>query len=196
MIKVGVTGGIGSGKTTVCKLFESKGIPVYYADDRAKKLMLANKKLKSAIKDLLGQESYFRNGRINRKYISSLVFNDKSLLKRLNAIIHPVVLQDSEDWFSQQKTKFAIKEAALLIESLSYKTLDKIIVVTAPEKLRIDRVVKRDKTSIEKVKERMKNQLNDSDLLKYADYIIINDGNNDLLSEVNRIYFDITENNA
>jgi dephospho-CoA kinase len=196
MIKVGVTGGIGSGKSFVCKLFESKGIPVYYADDRAKKLMLSNKKLKSDIKELLGQESYFRNGRINRKYISSLVFNDKSLLKRLNAIIHPAVLQDSEEWFSQQKTIFAIKEAALLIESLSYKTLDKIIVVTAPEKLRIERVVKRDKTSIEKVKERMKNQLKDTDTLKYADYIILNDGNNDLLAEVNRIYYDIIENNS
>lgn len=191
MLKIGVTGGIGSGKTTVCKLFENLGIPVYYADERAKSLMVADKELKSGIKSLFGSESYFSNGRLNRKYIATKVFNDSKLLKELNKLVHPAVFKDGEKWFLQQKSKFALKEAALLIESGNYKTLDKIIVVTAPEEIRIARVMKRDRISIEKVKARIKNQLSEKAFLKHADYIIVNDGFTNLEQAVKKIYKDL-----
>jgi dephospho-CoA kinase len=127
MIKVGITGGIGSGKTTVCKLFETLDVPVYYADDRAKKLMTSNAEVKKAISHLFGNEAYYRNGRLNRPFISAQVFKNKPMLKKLNAIVHPAVKIDGDQWFAEQHTKFALKEAALLIESGSYKSMDKLI---------------------------------------------------------------------
>ena len=131
MYKVGITGGIASGKTTICKIFELLGVPVYYADDRAKQLMTASKVIKHQIITLFGTEAYFKNGRLNRKYIGSIAFNDPPILKKLNAIVHPAVIQDGHDWFEKLKdVPYALKEAALLIESGSYKTLDKTIVVT------------------------------------------------------------------
>ena len=112
MIKVGITGGIGSGKTTVCKLFEKMDIPVYYADIEAKRLMNTDKELKQQIRELLGKEAYYRNGRLNRKYVASIVFNDKAKLEKLNGIVHPAVALDGKRWFAQQRTAYAIKEAA------------------------------------------------------------------------------------
>ena len=188
MIKVGITGGIGSGKTTVCKIFESLGVPVYYADDRAKKIMTSDKRLKADLIHLLGEECYFKNGRLNRKFIGSRVFKNKSLLKKLNKLVHPAVLKDGELWYSKQKGVMAIKEAALLIESGSYLSLDKLIVVTAPEKVRLQRVMERDNLSLEAVKEKMKNQLTDDEFLKYADFRIINDGKKLLIPQVRKIY--------
>lgn len=188
MIKVGITGGIGSGKTTVCKIFESLGVPVYYADDRAKKLMTADKVLKTGIINLLGEESYYKNGRLNRKYIGYKVFKNKSLLKKLNKLVHPAVLKDGEIWFNKQKGMMALKEAALLIESGSYKSLDKLIVVTAPEKIRIQRVMERDNLSEEAVKQKIKSQLNEAEFLKHADYRILNDGKKLLIPQVRKIY--------
>jgi dephospho-CoA kinase len=188
MIKVGITGGIGSGKTTVCKIFEKYKIPVYYADDRAKKLMTANKEVKSAIINIFGKDVYFLNGRLNRKKLASMVFNDKELLNQLNSIVHPAVAQDGEEWFaSLGKKKFALKEAALLIESGSYKKLDKLIVVTCPQDIRIQRVMIRDKVSKEAVLSRIKNQLAESKKVKLADFIINNDGEHDLESQVKHI---------
>lgn len=188
MIKVGITGGIGSGKTTVCKIFESLGVPVYYADERAKKIMTSDKTLKEGIIHLLGEESYFKNGRLNRKFIGSKVFKNKSLLNKLNKLVHPAVLKDGENWFKKQKGVMALKEAALLIESGSYLSLDKLIVVTAPEKVRIQRVMERDKLSMEAVSQKMKNQLTDDEFLKYADFSIINDGKKLLIPQVRKIY--------
>lgn len=188
MIKVGITGGIGSGKTTVCKIFESLGVPVYYADDRAKKIMTSDKTLKADLIHLLGEECYFKNGRLNRKYIGAKVFKNKSLLKKLNKLVHPAVLKDGENWFNKQKGIMALKEAALLIESGSYLYLDKLVVVTAPEKVRLQRVMERDNLSKEAVKEKMKNQLTDDEFLKYADFRIINDGKKLLIPQVRKIY--------
>jgi dephospho-CoA kinase len=188
MIKVGITGGIGSGKTTVCKQFEAKGIPIYYADDRAKKLMTSDKKVKAAIIDLFSKDAYFSNGRLNRKYLSSQIFQNKELLAKLNSIVHPAVKIDGEKWFAMQTTHFAIKEAALLIEAGSYKELDKIIVVTCPEETRINRVMKRDSASKEDVERRIKAQMPETEKVKYADYVIVNDGVADLHSQIENIY--------
>jgi dephospho-CoA kinase len=187
-MKIGITGGIGSGKTTVCKIFEALGIPIYYADDSAKKLMTSNKVVKSKITSLFGSEAYFRNGRLNRKFISSKVFSDKTLLNKLNAIVHPAVKEDNERWFLEQKSQMALKEAALLIESGSYKDLDKVIVVTCPIETRIERVMSRDKSTKEAVLKRIENQMPEEEKIKYADFIIINDGKKLLIPQVLKIY--------
>ena len=184
MLKIGVTGGIGSGKTTVCKIFASIGVPVYYADYHAKRLMSYNKSLKSAIKDLLGIEVYHPNGRLNRKKVANKIFNDKNLLTGINQLVHPAVKHDADQWFSQQKGKYGLYEAALLVENESYKDMDQLIVVTAPEATRIARVVKRDKSNIELVKKRIKNQLPESKKIAVADYIIDNGGSLSLIPQI------------
>lgn len=184
MLKVGITGGIGSGKTTVCRIFESIGVPVYYSDTRAKELMYRSQQLKKAIKQLLGSESYHTNGRPNRGYIASKIFTDKVLLKGINDLVHPAVRADHEQWHQQQIFAYTINEAALLVENGSYKQLDKLIVVTAPENVRIQRVVNRDKTSTALVKSRMKNQMLEEEKVKVADYIIDNEGSRSLIKQV------------
>jgi len=193
MIKVGVTGGIGSGKTTVCKLFEKMDVPVYYADIEAKKIMNSDKTLKQKIKKLLGQEAYHRNGRLNRNLVASIVFNDKTKLEELNALVHPAVGIDSKKWFEKQQTKYAIKEAALLVENASYKQLDYLIVVTAPVEMRIKRVVKRDKSDYNQVKLRIANQLPERQKKKVADFIIDNSGDVSLISQVWKIHRKLME---
>ncbi len=187
MIKVGITGGIGSGKTTVCKIIESMGYPVYYADVRAKALMTGNKVVKKKIIDLFGKDAYFSNGRLNRKVISAIVFNDKSMLELLNKIVHPAVKEDGENWFANLSSTLAFKEAALLVESNSYKELDYLIVVTCPIELRIERVMKRDKVSRDKVLARMKNQISEEEKISYADFVIVNDGNEDVSKQIKTI---------
>ncbi|MBK8388059.1 MAG: dephospho-CoA kinase [Saprospiraceae bacterium] len=189
MYKVGITGGIASGKTTICKIFELLGVPVYYADDRAKQLMTASKVIKHQIITLFGTEAYFKNGRLNRKYIGSIAFNDPSILKKLNAIVHPAVIQDGHDWFETLiEVPYSLKEAALLIESGSYKTLDKTIVVTCPEEIRLLRAAKRDKAKVTDIKSRMQNQMPDEERIKYADYIINNDGKDLLIPQILHIH--------
>ena len=193
MIKVGITGGIGSGKTTVCKLFEKMDVPVYYADYEAKRLMTYDKKLKKSIKALLGNEAYYKNGRLNRKYVASVVFNDKEKLAELNGIVHPAVALNAEKWFTKQKSKYAIKEAALLVENESYKQLDYLIVVIAPAEMRIKRVVKRDKIEYSQVKQRIANQLPEIQKKKVADFIIDNSGDVSLISQVWKIHRKLME---
>ena len=145
MKRIGITGGIGSGKTTVCKIFESLGIPVYYADDRAKVLMTENKKLVDEIKKLIGDKSYFEDGSLNRQYIASVVFKNKNKLEQLNSLVHPAVAKDGILWQqSQSVVPYTLKEAALLIESGSFQALDYLITVWAPKETRIQRVIKRD----------------------------------------------------
>ncbi len=184
MLKVGITGGIGSGKTLVCKLFETLGIPVYYADDRAKYLMTHNAELVAAIKASFGEEAYV-NGELNRAYLSEKVFNNPEALAQLNALVHPAVRKDTEQWQLQQADKpYTLREAALLFESGSYKALDKIIVVTAPKSLRIARVMKRDGFTAEQVEARMKNQLPEEEKVAKADFIINNDEQHPLIEQV------------
>lgn len=187
---VGITGGMGAGKTTVCKIFASLDIPIYDADTRAKSLMISDKVLKSHLQSLLGKEAYYRNGKLNRKFISSKIFSEPALRNKVNALVHSAVAEDSHRWHTSQKSNlpFVIKEAALLVENGSYKNLDALIVVTAPESLRIQRIVKRSKLSIDEVKERLQSQLPEEEKIKLADFIITNDGQQSLVVQVWNIY--------
>ena len=187
MIKIGITGGIGSGKSTVCQIFELLLIPVYSADREAKNLMVRNKNLKREIIKLLGKESY-RNGELNRTFIASRIFNNKDLLTKMNSIVHPVVKKDFIKWSTQQSSPYVIYEAALMIESGSYKLMDKLIVVTAPSELRIDRVCIRDSVERDKVVERINNQMCQEEMVKYADHVITNDGKLSLIKEVVKLH--------
>ena len=185
MIKVGLTGGIGSGKSTVSKILINEGFSVYNSDDRAKWLMNNDDNLKSNIISIFGDKAYLKEF-LNREYISSKVFNDSSKLKELNNLVHPLVAIDYENWLSHQNSKdFVFKEAAILIESGAFKEMDKIIVVSCPEKIRLERVLKRDGNSSESVKKRMQNQISEAEKIKYADFVINNFGSeSDLVLEV------------
>lgn len=171
---VGLTGGIGSGKTTVAKLFYKLGVPIYVTDIEAKKLMVTNKDLIEEIKNLLGSEAYIE-GELNRSYISNKVFRNKELLTQLNQIVHPAVAIDFYKWYQQQESNYVIKESAILFESGSYENCDLIITVTAPLVERIKRVVARDKISEEQVEARIKNQLSEEEKILKSNYVIYNE---------------------
>jgi len=191
-MKIGITGGIGSGKTTVCKIFETLGIPVYYADERAKSLMESDLNIVEQVKNLFGQSAYLKNGHLNRSLIASIVFQDNSKLKALNAFVHPAVFQDAERWhLSQKGVPYTLKEAALLFESGSSENLDKIITVFAPKELRIHRVVERDGSLREAVEGRMKKQMSEEEKMRLADFVIFNDGKHPLINQVLKIHRNI-----
>ena len=185
MIKVGLTGGIGSGKSTVSKILISKGFTVYNSDNRAKWLMNNNDNLKSNIISIFGNKAYLK-GSLNRKYLSAKVFNDSLKLKALNNLVHPLVAIDFKNWLLHQKSKdFVFKEAAILIESGAYKEMDKIIVLSCPENIRLERVLKRDGNSPELVKKRMQNQISETEKINHADFVVKNNGSkSDLVLEV------------
>lgn len=176
-LQIGITGGIGSGKSLVCKIFGVLGIPTYDADSRAKNLMTTDGILISQIKKEFGTLSYDAGGVLNRQYLGETVFQDKEKLKRLNALVHPRVAEDYKGWVGQhENVKYVLKEAALLFESGSYQSLHKIIVVTAPETLRVQRVLKRDPhRSIQQTKEIIGSQMADEEKRIRADYVITND---------------------
>lgn len=173
MIVVGLTGGIGSGKTTVAKLFSALGVPVYNSDQKAKELMQNSDVLIKKIISLLGEESY-KNKKLNRSYIAQKVFKDKELLSDLNAIVHPAVRQNFLDWIAIQKHSYVIQETALLFENKTEELYDKIILVIAPEEVRVQRVLQRDKNTKEAVLARISNQLSDVVKIPKADFVIEN----------------------
>lgn len=175
MKRVGVTGGIGSGKTTVCKVFEVFGTPVYYADDRAKSLMEQDAQLASAIAEAFGEDIY-KDGTLQREELSKRVFNNERELAKLNALVHPAVAKDFQRWCEGQSAPYVIKEAALIYEAGSDKLLDKVIVVTTDEPLRIQRIMQRDNVDREAVLARMRNQLPQAEKVKRADFVIDNNG--------------------
>lgn len=170
---IGLTGGIGSGKTTVAKLFEALGVPVYDSDKEAKILMNTSKVLIKEIKGLLGEEAY-KESELNRRYIAGKVFKDKKLLKKLNAIVHPAVRENFLQWVSEQNTSYVIQETALLYENNAASLYDAVILVTAPEELRVERVLHRDATSKEAVLARINNQLSDKEKIAKANFILEN----------------------
>ncbi len=171
---IGLTGGIGSGKTTIARLFEAEGIPVYIADDEAKKIMLLPETI-NKVEDVFGS-SVIKNNHINRKKLSELVFNDPEKLKLLNAIVHPLVKKHFDDWvIENKKYPFVIKEAAILFESGSYKYCDKVITVIASEATRIKRVMQRDNVSEKEVLERIQHQLSDAERISKSDFVIKNE---------------------
>lgn len=189
---VGITGGIGSGKSTICKVFEHLGIPVFNADLKGKSLLQESSEVKKKVIDLFGSVVYDAEGILNPKHLASIVFNDQDKLKQLNEIIHPAVRKDFLAWKENLKAApYLIKEAAILIESGSYKDCNTIIVVSADEALRISRVVERDKVKVDQVKSRVEQQLNEKDREGYADYIIDNNGKNLLLPQILKIHEDL-----
>jgi dephospho-CoA kinase len=192
MLKIGLTGGIGSGKTTIAQIFEVLGIPVYYADTAAKDLMNRDPELRNRIISAFGPEVY-KEGSVDRAYLGELVFGDPEKLARLNAIVHPATLLDAAGWMQNQKTPYVIKEAALIYEAGLEKFLDYIICVTAPESLRLERVMNRDRVPAEKVLQRMQQQMDEKEKVSRCDFVIINDGKQALLPQVLAIHETLME---
>ena len=189
MLKVGVTGGIGSGKSTVSRFFSALGVPVYDSDQRAKSLMQYDDSIRSKIKIEFGDNAYHKN-ELNRSYLAEIVFKNESKLKQLNAIVHPVVKNDFINWLSQNSNaKLIIKEAAIMIESGAYKDLDKLIVVNASRNQKIKWIKQRDHLSLDDIENRIQNQLSDEIRNQYADFIIENNsGKMELKQQVLSIY--------
>jgi dephospho-CoA kinase len=184
---IGLTGGIGSGKSTAADLFRTLGIPVFESDLRAKWLMQSNEHVRHALIALFGDDVYTAEQELNRKWIAGQVFNNPTLLKQLNEIVHPAVFQDLIDWAneaSQQNAPYLIQESALLFEENLAKRMSAVILVIAPEEVRIERVMKRDQTPRSEVMNRIKNQLPDEKKIPGADYIIYNDGERSLIEQV------------
>ena len=187
MLKVGVTGGIGSGKTTVCMVFETLGVPVYYADRQAKLLMNTDSELKAAITGYFGNGIYC-DGTLDSRKLAEIVFNDKTALEKLNSLVHPAVASDFDYWLAKQTSKYVIEEAAIIFESNIAHRFDKIIVVTAPDDIRIERVCIRDRVTPENVRERMKNQWTDDKKIALADYVICNDNIRHITYQILKIH--------
>ena len=185
---MGVTGGIGSGKTLVCSVFEKIGIPVYDADSRARTLMNEESGLVAEIRDLLGPEAY-HEGSLNREYVAGRVFRDPDLLDRLNGIVHPAVRDDYLRWVEDQPGEpYVIEEAAILFESGAHRFMDLTVLVYAPENLRIRRVMERDGVREEEVRMRMRRQMDENKKRKLADEMINNDGTEMLLPQIIRLH--------
>ena len=186
---VGITGGIGAGKSLIARIFHTLGVPVYDADSRAKCMMTHDKNLIAEIKNHFGEEAYLADGLLNRAYLSEKVFNNEARLQQLNALVHPKVGEDFEQWASQQAKPYVLKEAALLIEAGSYKTLNYLITVNAPEKVRLSRVLLRDThRSEEDVEAIMKKQLSDTERAEKADFVIVNDGSSLVVPKVLQLH--------
>jgi dephospho-CoA kinase len=191
-LRIGITGGMGAGKSTVCTIFEQIGVPIYDADSRAKWLMHNEPELKKEIKNNFGWDSYNRKDELNREYLAKVVFNNHEKLEMLNKLVHPAVKQDYEQWTIQHREKpYSLKEAALLFESNSYKNLHKVIVVTCPIEMRIERITKRDHVKKEDILKRIQNQSTDKQRLSRADYVIYNDGNRSLIEQALKIHHQI-----
>ena len=176
MFKVGITGNIGSGKTTISKVFELLGVPVFYADDHAKDVMIRDAELIAGIKAAFGNESYFNDGSLNRKHIAGIVFNNADELTKLNALVHPATFRAFDNWLAlQSAVPYVIKEAALLFESDSYKMCDRSLMVTAPLELRLQRVLTRDHITREEALNRNNKQFSEEKKLSLANDVICND---------------------
>lgn len=183
--KVGITGGIGAGKSLICKLFSLLGIPIYYADDRAKSLLESDKLLIEEIKKSFGDEMYTKEGKLDRKALASIVFKDFVKLDILNKLVHPAVARDYETWEKQNsESLYTLREAAIMFESNAYKDLDKIILVDAPVELRIERIKKRDNRSIDEIKAIVERQWTSEQKQKLSHFIINNDEENMVIPQV------------
>lgn len=188
-IKIGVTGGIGSGKTTACKMFEKLGIPVYYSDDKVRNIMNTNPEVINKVTTLFGPEAYV-DGQLNRVFIGNKAFNDKTILEQLNSIVYPYALEDMDKWFNELKdTPYALYESAILFEMGADTKLDKVITVCTPIGDRIHRTVTRDNLTPDQVLARIDKQLSDDEKIARADYIITNGGKlNTLEEQVNEMH--------
>ena len=198
MLRIGITGGIGSGKTTVAKIFEVLGVPVYYSDDAAKRLMNEDAALQQKLVEHFGTD-VFENGQLNRTYLASIVFNDPGKLELLNSIVHPVTIADAEKWMKQlsktgtKKRAYAMKEAALIFESGAQKKLDYVIGVNAPYKLRLQRAMQRDNLTKEAVESRMEKQMDETKKMNLCNFIITNDEDELLIPQVVELHKKLME---
>lgn len=183
MLRVGITGGIGAGKTLVSEVFSALGIPVYYADKAASEIMERDPGLRAELIQLFGNDVYSEN-RLNRSYLSKEVFGNKEKLARLNALVHPAVIRAGKEWFEKQTTPYAIKEAALFFESGSNKDVDVMIGVSAPDDLRISRGMKRSNLSKADLEARIIEQMPQEEKMRLCDYVIINDDRSAVLPQV------------
>lgn len=189
MIKVGITGGIGSGKTTVCKVFQILGVPIYFADIRAKVILDTNEEVKLKIINCFGNELLSDSGFVDRIKLAAFVFNSKEKLEKLNAILHPWVQIDFENWLKQHATyNYILKEAAILFESGSFKNLDSIITVIAPLDLRISRVMFRDDISKSQIESRIDKQISDEEKIKRSQFVIYNNEEEFLIPQIFKIH--------
>lgn len=184
---VGLTGGIGSGKSTVAKMFKKLGVPVYNSDKKAKKLMKSSKKLRASIKALLGDDAY-DGTKLNKAYIAGKIFQDKSLLNKLNGVVHPAVREDFISWAKKQEAPYVIQEAAIIFENGLHEFYDKIILVTAPEKLRLKRLLEREGASKPDIVARMGNQWHDTRKIKLSDHVIENLVLEDTILKVKKVH--------
>lgn len=191
ILRIGLTGGIGSGKTTVAHIFETLGIPVYYSDDAAKRIMNENPVLQQQIIQHFGEESYI-NGQLNRPFLAEVIFNNDEKRTLLNSLVHPLTIDDANNWMLQKDTPYAIKEAALIFESDVWKHLDKVIGISAPYELRLERAMQRDNISREAVEARMAKQMNEEEKMKRCDYILYNDEQQLLIPQVIALHEKLT----
>jgi dephospho-CoA kinase len=182
-LKLGVTGGIGSGKTTVCRVFAVLGIPVYSADEEARKIQESDRELIDKINMLAGKDLY-SSGKLDRPELARLIFNNRDLLEKVNSLIHPVIFRNFKRWVTEQDSPYSIMEAAILFESGAYRIMDKILTVVTPMEERIDRLVKGNKLTREQVMERIKNQIDDESRIKQSDYIIFNSENDMIIPAI------------
>ncbi len=187
MLKVGVTGGIGSGKSVVCRVFATLGIPVFNADDSARYLMEHDDALRQSIVGLLGDESYIGN-KPDREKISTIVFADPAKLQQLNALVHPATIKYAQEWVAAQSAPYIIKEAAIFFESGSYKDMDVMVGISAPVEVRIGRAMKRSAMSREKVVGIIAHQMDEEEKMKRCDHVIVNDDEQAVLPQVLRLH--------
>lgn len=186
MKKIGLTGGIGAGKSIVAKIFATMGFPVFYSDQAGKQLMSENQYVKQKVVDVFGDDAY-KNGKLNRELLAEKIFSNKSLKKELNNIVHPAVRKEFENWCKKQTSPIVFNEAAILFETGSYKTFDATILVSAPESVRIERVIHRDNTTEAQVRERMRNQWSEKEKRALSDFEIINDNQHLLIPQIEKI---------
>ena len=185
-MKIGITGGIGSGKSTVCRLFSQRGIAVYDSDREAKRLMTEDQSLKEAIKARFGEDTY-TEGELNRAMLAQRVFGDEEALAALNALVHPAVMRDFEEWTARQESPYVVLESAILFSAHLEAMVDRTLAVLAPEPLRVARATKRDGCSEELIRERIKAQMSDDEIAQKADYVLVNIMESDLAPEVERL---------
>jgi dephospho-CoA kinase len=196
-LQIGITGGIGSGKSIVCKVFSCLGISIYDADTRAKWLTNHDAEIRENVINLLGSEAYNSDGEYNRTYVASVVFNNEELLRKLNAIIHPVVLQDTEKWMSERVNEaYVIKEAAIMKAAGDRNTLDYVVVVEAPVELRIKRILQRDKRSEGEIRAIIERQVSDEERNAIADFKILNDEDSALIPQIMLLHKTFLERRA
>lgn len=189
-MKLGVTGGIGSGKTTVCRVFNVLGIPVFSADPAANKIIDTNADIIRGINSLAGKDLY-PDGSLDRSLLASMIFNDKSFLGKINSLVHPVVFDKFKRWAKEQNAPYVIMEAAILFESGASKLVDKVVTIIAPMEERMERVIKRNKLSRDQVMDRINNQMDDESKTKLSDYIIHNSENDMIIPAILKIHEDI-----